>query len=278
MDTIISILPISIKQSIARHINSKTEEIRLRVGQVPYVVTQSSEFPVMTCGQSVRSEDLQFVLSAVSSASLYSVNDKLREGFLTLRGGHRLGVCGEIVAESGCIRTVRNISSLSIRIARERQGIGFIPTDSTLILGPPGSGKTTLLRDCIRQLSDMARSRVGIVDERGEIAACRDGVPQFQVGARTDVLSSCEKEQGIMMLLRSMNPHWIAVDEITKSQDVDALRHSAYCGVKLLATTHAYSFEDLHHRPIYRKLLDDGIFPNKVLLRSDHTLVEEEIA
>lgn len=272
---ILFILPPNFRSQIEDALSSGTEEIRLRAGQAVHMVAANGEQAIGS--QIVRAEDLQNILSAACGGSVYAVNDRLKEGFLTLPGGHRMGICGEAVTEHGSIRTIRNISSLSIRIAREYPGIGFAPKDSTLILGPPGSGKTTLLRDCIRLLSDVGGKRVSLVDERGEIAACTNGIAQFHIGRRTDVLAGCKKEQGIAMLLRSMNPQWIAVDEITKAEDVEALCRSSYCGVRLLATAHADSINDLRNRPVYRVMLEHRIFKQAALLQHNHIFRLEEL-
>lgn len=266
---VLFVLPHAIQKCISPCMDTASEEIRLRIGQAPHIVSNGDERPVSSSIR-VNTEDLQYVLSAASSASLYAVNDKLREGFITLPKGHRLGICGEAVTEHDAVKTIRNISSINIRIAHERQGIGFQPRNHTLIIGPPGSGKTTLLRDCIRRLSDSSRERVCILDERGEIAACRNGVPQFDIGQRTDVLCGCKKQTGMLMLLRSMSPQWLAMDEITKSEDVEAVIHASYCGVKLLATAHADSLSDFRRRPIYRQLAEANIFENLVFLTRDH--------
>ncbi len=168
-----------------------------------------------------------------------------------------------------------HLSSVNLRIAREKPGVGkgLLPRllegrtmKNTLILSPPGNGKTTLLRDLIRQLSDGPQAlRVGLVDERGEVAALYHGVPQMNVGTRTDVIDGCLKSVGLLLLLRSMNPNVLAVDEITAPEDVDALTMAANCGVSLLATAHGGDRGDLERRPLYRRLLEQGIF--RLLLR-----------
>lgn len=184
-----------------------------------------------------------------------------------------MGVCGEVVWENNAIHSLRNFSSISIRIAHEHKGIGTIPSRSTLILGPPGCGKTTLLRDCVRLLSDADECRVALLDERGEIAACRDGVPGFDVGGHTDILTGCQKATGIIMLLRTMNPQWIAVDEITREEDIRAMVQASYCGVRLLATAHADSLQDLQRRPIYRELMEQKVFEDYLLFQREHKFI-----
>lgn len=246
------------------------EEVRLRLGQRPTALCGRKETALPGAG-SVTADDLRYVLSAATGGSRYSAENTIREGFVTLPGGHRIGVCGTTVTEDGAVRTIRDVSSLCIRAARERLGVGICPTASLLIAGPPGCGKTTFLRDCIRILSEQRRSRVTLIDERGEVAACLHGAPQFHMGPTTDVVSLCPKAVGIPMALRVMNPQWIAVDEITREEDVDALCRGAYCGAMLLATCHVWQGEDLLRRPVYRRLLDANLFREAILLSSDHT-------
>ena len=203
---------------------------------------------------------------------------------MTLEGGHRLGVCGFGVVQQGVVHTIRSPTSLVLRIARAVPGCaeGLFPalTDSTLILGPPGAGKTTLLRDAVRLLSDQGRLRVGLADERGEVSASTGQGAALEVGQRTDVMVNVPKAEAVMMLLRTMSPQWIALDEITAPEDIEALDRAAYCGVKLLATAHGDSLSDLTRRPLYHKLLARGAFSQVVLLSPDksyqiHSLLGE---
>ncbi len=272
MKTILSILPPAIRALVAERSDEAMEEIRLRMGHAPCYTCNGME-RVFSQHRPVGREDLQFVLHAASGSSLYSFQDTLRQGFLTLRGGHRMGVCGEVVWENNAIRSMRDFSSVSIRIAHEHKGIGIIPKRSTLILGPPGCGKTSLLRDCVRLLSNVEQSRVALLDERGEIAACREGVAGFDVGGHTDILTGCHKSAGITMLLRTMNPQWIAVDEITQAEDVRAMVQASYCGVRLLATAHADSFADLHRRPVYQELMKQNVFEDFLVFSYDHKFI-----
>ena len=255
----------------------RAEELRLRAGWPMSVLLpggeQSLGGPPVTCGE------LEQLLEIASQASLHAVLFQLCQGYLTLEGGHRLGLCGTAAMEGGEIRALRTLSSASIRIARQVPGAcapvldrlcpGGRLTD-TLILSPPGLGKTTLLRDLVRRVSEgegCVPLRVGLADERGEVAALCRGLPQLAVGRRTDVVEGCPKGQGLLLLLRAMNPQVLAADEITAPEDAAALLTAAGCGVTLLATAHGDNREDLLRRPLYRPLLEARLFRRLVQIR-----------
>lgn len=264
VQAVLDVLPMAYQEAL-RGYGRPINELRLRLGFPPTVLSKSREriLPVRTGFGLVTRDDLENVLLCASEQSVYSVSETMREGFLTLPGGHRIGICGTLALRDGETVSVRDVSSLCIRVSGEpsirTEHLLERLTEPTLILGPPGSGKTTLLRACIRLLSDAGR-RVSLADDRGEVAACWHGVPQRNVGMHTDVLTGGRKMQSVLWLLRTMNPEWIAVDEITAPGDLESMETCSYCGVRLLATAHASGTAELNSRPLYKRLLALQLF------------------
>lgn len=261
------ILPEQLRTSVDQLGHDNLQELRLRLGKPPELVFGSKRIHLQG---SVTGDDLNFCVNTASRYSPWAA-ESVRRGYITAPGGHRIGLCGQAVVRQGSVEGIRDLTSLCIRVARDFPGIsknlGSYP-GSMLIIGSPGSGKTTLLRDLIRQLSNNRQGGVTVVDERGELFPREAG---FHSGPSTDVITGCSKEQGIDIVLRCMGPSVIAVDEITSEQDCEALLRAGYCGVDLLATAHAACVDDLHSRPVYRKIVSSGVFQWIVILQRDNS-------
>ena len=267
------------------------EEIRLRLNRPLALHGRVGDLFLSSEGQPTPAErayrptrdDLAGALALISSFSLYAFEQELRSGYLTIPGGHRVGLCGRAVLEGGKVAALTDISGFNYRIAREIEGVAspymghlMIPEERrparTLIVSPPRGGKTTFLRDLARCLSDGAAEKgvpgfkVAIVDERSEIAGCFQGFPQLNVGHCTDVLDACPKAEGMMMLLRSMGPQVIVTDELGSPEDVLAVGEVIRAGISLVASVHGSDLAQLAERPEFGKLLRQQVFERVILL------------
>ena len=265
------------------------QEIRLRVGRPVIIYAHGREYFLSADGEFLYQADRAFrpdkfymdrLFAHLCGYSVYAYEDEIRQGFLTVLGGHRIGLGGEVVCREREPVSMKNVNAMNIRISHQIKGAahGVMPYLfqkeeflNTLIISPPGSGKTTLLRDMIRCLSDgccgHAGMTVGVVDERSEIGGSCFGVPQNDLGMRTDVLDACPKADGMFLLLRSMNPRVIAVDEIGGKEDAEAIAQASRCGCKMIATVHGSDVEQLAARKYIGRLLSDGLFERYILLK-----------
>ena len=268
----------------------EVEELRLRVGQPLMVRTSDNDLFINQEGgvtspekaYFVRREDLICALERMTQSSVYAAEEDLKQRYLTLPGGNRVGVTGEAVILRGQIQTLKHVSALNLRIAREIQGQGLkiipqlIRADGmfchTLLISPPRAGKTTLLRDLIRIISNgvpkigLRGQTVGVLDERGELAGMWQGEPTYNLGYRTDVLDGCPKACGMNMIVRSMAPQVIAMDELGHDDDVTALLDALRTGVRILCTAHASSLDEALLRPTLAPMLEQGVFERLVVL------------
>ncbi|MDY3919621.1 MAG: stage III sporulation protein AA [Candidatus Limivivens sp.] len=272
------------------------QEIRLRACQPMLVVCGGREYfvteeGVLTedeqKGYQISKEELMATMEYIGNYSLYAYEEELKQGFLTVKGGHRVGVAGKIVMEGNRIQSIKYISFLNVRLAHQKKGCAdsILPylfrngqICHTLIISPPRCGKTTILRDLIRQISNGSSycqgQTVGVVDERSEIGGSYLGIPQNDLGIRTDVLDCCPKALGMMMLLRSMSPAVIAVDELGDYNDIHAIESVIHCGCHLLATVHGSSIEDIKRKPLLQKLVTERFFERYILLWNQEKIGE----
>lgn len=283
---ILSVLPRSIRVLIGKeHLQYEyLQEIKLRVEKPLLLVYRGEEIiPGNQRGKPyiVTREDIREMLEYISNYSLYAYEQEMKQGYITIEGGHRVGMTGQAIIENGKVKNLRYISSINLRMSHEILGCAdpifpYITYNKklyhTLIVSPPRCGKTTLLRDMIRQISNgngwINGMSVGVVDERSELGGCYMGVAQNQLGIRTDVLDCCPKAEGMIMLIRSMGPEVIAVDEIGTVEDVHAIEYAMHCGCKMLATVHADSMEELRKKPLFDQMVAEKRFERYVLLEN----------
>nr|WP_294679685.1 stage III sporulation protein AA [uncultured Blautia sp.] len=260
----------------------KLYEIRLRVGRPLFLTYDGGECFLRQKGEEpylVTREDLKETLEYISGYSLYAYEDEIRQGFLSVQGGHRVGVTGKVILDGNHIRGMKYISCINVRLSHEITGCAdevmpYIQNREqimhTLIVSPPRCGKTTLLRDIIRQLSSgwggMSGVTVGVVDERSELAGCYQGIPQNDLGMRTDILDGCPKAEGMQMLIRSMSPVVVAVDELGKEEDFKAVESVIHCGCRLIATAHGESLKETLMQPFFKKLWEARVFQRYIFL------------
>lgn len=266
---LLAVLPPYLRQEVDSLGKNTGQELRLRLGKPPSIVLPGKHH---SFGKTITADDLNFVVNTACRYSPWTAGSAAN-GYITAPGGHRIGICGEIMEKDGQMAGFRTVRSLNIRIARDFPGIGASLAGlggNILIIGRPGSGKTTLLRDLIRQRS--VKETVAVVDERGELFP-----PGLATGHGVDILTGCGKPLGIEMLLRTMGPDTIAVDEITAAGDCEGLVQAGWCGVRLLATVHGAGVRDLRSRKVYKPILESGLFDTLVILAEDKSYRTERM-
>lgn len=278
-------------KKISKDSKENIEEIRLRIGYPLLVYANGQDYFINYNGKLkknaensfvVNNENIKKTFNMISNYSIYAFQEEIKKGFITIKGGHRVGVAGKVIYGVNGLETIKNISSLNIRIAREKKGISdaimeYLISESnsiyhTLIVSPPQCGKTTLLRDLIRNISNgipelkFKGLKVGVVDERSEIASVYNGQPQKDVGIRTDILDGCQKYDGIILLIRSMSPSIVATDELGGSRDIKAIHEALKAGVKILSTVHGEGIEDIKTKPNLKEIINERIFQRIIIL------------
>ena len=286
-EALLTNFPVNIRRLLSEIDEADFEEIseiRLRPDRPVSVIYMGRERYIGKDGRlgeddraSLRAEqkDIENTFMLLSSYSEYAFEEDIKRGFITIPGGHRAGVSGKVVTENGKVKTLSRINGICLRLSREVRGcsdkvMDYIFKDGqvmhTMIISPPGCGKTTILRDIIRQLSDVGRKNISLIDERSEIAGCHMGIPQRDVGKRTDVMDSCPKSLGMLMALRSLAPDVIAVDEIGGREDVCAIEEILNAGVKLVCTVHGKDCADIKRRPYLSELIETEVFERYIIL------------
>ncbi len=277
---ILRYFPDKIRVVLENEINNNLviEEIRIRNSKPIILKLNNSEKII---NYIVQTEDVLNILQSICENSIYSYQNQICEGFITIKGGHRIGITGSAVIENNQVKNLNYISNLNFRIARQIIGCSnniikeIINKEentiyNTLIVSPPGAGKTTLLRDIIRNLSngteEITGKNIGVVDERGEIAAMYKGIPQNDLGIRTDIIENIKKSVGMKMLIRSMAPEIIVADEIGSKEDVQEINYAVCSGIKGIFTAHGNSLEDLKLNPAIAELIEKNIFERLLFL------------
>ncbi|RDW21954.1 stage III sporulation protein AA [Oceanobacillus chungangensis] len=279
MEEILRLFPPKIRQAVEKKVKNRwniLQEIRIRIDKP---MELSFDMKTEWIGnERPNQQDGLFIVNQLSAFSLYRMEDELREGYITIEGGHRVGIAGKVNTLKGSVKAIQHITFFNIRIAKEKIGaaISLLPYMyernylNTLIIGPPQTGKTTLIRDITRLIATgwkkVEAKKVGVIDERSEIAASIRGVPQHDIGLRTDVLDACPKAEGLMMMIRSMSPDVLIVDEIGSKEDIAALIEAINAGVTIVCSIHGQDLDELKKRPSLQILFEQNVFQRMILL------------
>ncbi len=274
----LKVFPSNIISNLEKYNIHNLEEVRIRVNKPIYIFESGIEkkLPYIST-----LEDLKVIFTRMSNFSAYAFEENIKCGYITLKGGNRVGICGRCVVENGKIKTIKDISSINIRFAKEALGCSndvmehvlegnFV--NNTIIISPPKCGKTTMLRDIAKNISNGFKNsqgkNVSLIDERNEIASCYMGMPQLDVGIRTDVLEGCPKASGIVMMVRSMAPEVIVCDEIGSEEDLNAIILAMNSGVRIITSIHGENIEDFYDKYIYKKSKEHSIFKKAIVLKN----------
>lgn len=284
IESVLHILPEKLRERIlAEKLDfERLQEIRMRIGQPVTLRVGGREMRITrTPCRRITADEINETVQYAAGYSLYAYEQEMRQGYLTVEGGHRVGMAGQVILDGNRIRNIRYVSSVNIRIAHEIIGcadavLPFLIQNgdvlNTLVIAPPGCGKTTLLRDVIRQISNGSRllegRNVGVVDERSEIGGSYMGVIQNDLGSRTDLLDACPKAEGMLMLVRSMGPQVIAVDEIGSMEEVQSLKYAMCCGCRMIATVHGASWQEIRGKPMFQEFFTQGLFKRYLVLKN----------
>lgn len=278
-EEVLKILPIKLNSQVKEFLYlDGMQEIRVKIGKPVILYSHMGE---KILDYVPTEEDIKYMMIKMSNYSLYAFEEEIKQGYITLKGGHRVGIAGECVMDKDTVRTIKSVSSLNIRVCREFIGssnkvMPFITSNgqvyNTLIISPPKCGKTTILRDIGKNISNgmhslkLSGKKVAIIDERSEIAASYNGIPQMNVGIRTDVLDNCLKKTGMIMAIRSLSPEVIICDEIGTLGELEALNMAFNSGVNIIVTVHGFDIEDVYCRKVFKELIENRVLERVVVL------------
>lgn len=266
------ILPYNVSNLIDQNMVNELQEIRLRTGRKTIIKYSSCE---KISDFTPNENNMIEILQRLCDNSIYSYQNQIINGFVTLVGGHRVGIAGSIAMKDGKVSNINYISALNFRIAKEVIGASdkimkYIvkngEVQNTLIVSKPGMGKTTILRDLVRNISENTLNTISVIDERGEIAAMYKGVPQNNIGSRCDVFDNVTKSIGMKMAIRAMSPDVIVSDEIGSKEDVEAINYALLSGAKGVFTAHGNSLSDVRVNENLNKLYEEKVFKNLIFL------------